>query len=48
MAIGSIPGALIGASLVQYIPERKMRFLFGFFLLFAAIILISNELGVFA
>lgn len=48
MAIGSIPGALIGASLIRYIPERKLRFLFGFFLLFAAIILIGNELGVFA
>lgn len=48
MAIGSIPGALIGASLIRYIPERKLRFLFGFFLLFAAIILIGNEMGVFA
>ncbi|WP_251198305.1 sulfite exporter TauE/SafE family protein [Anaerotardibacter muris] len=47
MAIGSIPGAIIGASLIRYIPERKMRFLFGFFLLFAAIILIGNEIGVF-
>lgn len=47
MAIGSIPGALIGASLIRYIPERKMRFLFGFFLLFAAIILVINELDVF-
>lgn len=46
MAIGSIPGAIIGASLIRYIPERKMRFLFGFFLLFAAIILVGNELGV--
>lgn len=48
MAIGSIPGALIGATLIRYIPERKMRFLFGFFLLFAAIMLIGNELSVFA
>lgn len=48
MALGSIPGALIGASLIRFIPERKMRFLFGFFLLFAAIILIGNELSVFA
>lgn len=47
MALGSIPGAIIGASLIRYIPERKMRFLFGFFLLFAAIMLIGNELGVF-
>lgn len=47
MAIGSIPGALIGASLIRYIPERKMWFLFGFFLLFAAIILVINELNVF-
>lgn len=48
MAIGSIPGAFIGASLIRYIPERKIRFLFGFFLLFAAIILVGNELSVFA
>lgn len=48
MAAGSIPGALIGAALVRYIPERKLRFLFGFFLLFAAIMLIGNELGAFA
>lgn len=47
MTIGSIPGALIGASLIRYIPERKMRFLFGFFLLFAAIILVINELNIF-
>lgn len=46
MAIGSIPGAILGASLIRYIPERKMRFLFGFFLLFAAIILVGNEIGV--
>lgn len=47
MAVGSIPGALLGASLIRYIPERKLRFIFAFFLLFAAIILISNELGIF-
>lgn len=48
VAIGSIPGALIGATLIRYIPERKLRFLFGFFLLFAAVVLVCNELGLFS
>ena len=47
MACGSIPGALIGAKLVRYIPERALRLVFGCFLVFASIILVVNELGVF-
>lgn len=48
VAIGSIPGALIGATLIRHIPERKLRFLFGFFLLLAAVVLVCNELGLFS
>ena len=44
MAAGSIPGALIGASAIRFIPERKLRFVFGFFLLLSAIVLAINEL----
>ena len=43
MAAGSIPGALIGASAIRFIPERKLRFVFGFFLLLSAIVLAINE-----
>ncbi len=44
MALGSIPGALLGASLLRFIPERKLRFIFGFFLLISAAVLAGNEL----
>lgn len=43
MALGSIPGALLGASLIRYIPERKLRFVFGLFLLVSAAVLAINE-----
>lgn len=43
MTIGSIPGALIGAWLVRFVPERKLRFTFSFFLFFAAAVLVANE-----
>ena len=44
MAIGSIPGAIIGANLIRKIPERKLRFVFGAFLLLSAVVLLINEL----
>lgn len=44
MAIGSIPGAVIGASLIRKVPERKLRFVFGAFLLLSAVVLLFNEL----
>lgn len=44
MAIGSIPGAVIGASLIRKVPERKLRFVFGSFLLLSAVVLLFNEL----
>ena len=46
VAIGSIPGAMLGAKLIPRVPERTLRFLFGGFLVFAGIILLINELGV--
>lgn len=44
MAVGSIPGAVIGASLIRKVPERKLRFVFGVFLLISAVVLLFNEL----
>lgn len=44
MAVGSIPGAVIGASLIRKVPERKLRFVFGAFLLISAVVLLFNEL----
>lgn len=43
---GSIPGALVGARLAARIPERTLRFAFGYFLLLAAALLMVNELGI--
>lgn len=43
MAVGSIPGAALGASLVRKVPERQLRFLFGTFLLVAAVVLVIEE-----
>ena len=44
--IGSIPGAVIGARLVRVVPELALRFVFGFFLIVAAVILVLNEFGI--
>ena len=46
VAVGSIPGAIVGARLVQVVPERQLRFLFGGFLFVAAAMLIANEFGI--
>ena len=46
LACGSIPGAIAGATLIRYIPERKLRFIFGGFLIVGAILLALNEFGV--
>lgn len=46
VAVGSIPGAIVGARLVQVVPERQLRFLFGGFLFAAAAMLIVNEFGI--
>ena len=46
ISIGSIPGAIIGARLVQRVPERTLRFIFGGFLIVAAALLVLNEFGI--
>jgi hypothetical protein len=46
VAIGSIPGAIIGANAVKFLPERILRFIFSGFLLFAAIMLILEQVGI--
>ena len=47
IAIGTIPGAVIGARLVTKVPERTLRLLFGCFLIVAAVMLVLNEVGIF-
>ena len=46
IAIGSIPGAVVGAKLVRKVPELQLRILFGCVLIVAAILLVVNEFGV--
>lgn len=45
LAVGSIPGAMVGARFVTRIPERELRFIFAGFLAIAAVSLFLNELG---
>ena len=45
MAVGSIPGAILGANLIRRVPERQLRFIFGGFLLVSAVVLLINELA---
>ncbi len=44
VSVGAIPGAMIGSRLMQRIPEMVLRFLFGGFLLVAAILLVLDQL----
>ena len=46
IVVGSIPGALVGARLVRVVPEWQLRFIFGGFLLVAAVMLMLNEFGI--
>ena len=46
IVVGSIPGALVGARLVRVVPERQLRFIFGGFLLVAAVMLMLNEFSI--
>lgn len=46
IVIGSVPGAVIGARLVRVVPELVLRFIFGGFLIVAAVILVLNEFGI--
>ena len=41
--VGTIPGAFLGARLVNYLPERTLRFIFAAFLVVAAILLALKE-----
>lgn len=43
IAVGSMPGSMLGASLVRRIPESALRLLFASFLLVVAVILVLNE-----
>lgn len=43
IAVGSMPGSILGASLVRRIPESALRLLFASFLLVVAVILVLNE-----
>ncbi|WP_283169884.1 sulfite exporter TauE/SafE family protein [Curtanaerobium respiraculi] len=43
VAVGSIPGAMLGANLAKRVPERSLRLLFGAMLLAAAAIMAANE-----
>ena len=47
IALGSIPGAMLGARFVTRIPERRLRFIFAGFLGVAAVCLVLNELKLF-
>lgn len=48
MAVGSVPGAIVGANLVRRIPERMLRIFFACFLAVVAVVLVLNETGVLA
>lgn len=43
IAVGSMPGSILGASLVKRIPESALRLLSASFLLVVAVILVLNE-----
>lgn len=46
IAVGSIPGAVLGARHVRKVPELQLRILFGCVLIVAAIMLVINEAGI--
>lgn len=43
MAMGSIPGAILGANFVKRVPERSLRIMFGIFMIAIAAVLAVNE-----
>lgn len=45
VAVGSVPGALLGAKLIPHMPERTLRFVFSGFLLVGAVLLALNQTG---
>lgn len=44
VALGAIPGAVIGSKLMKRVPELALRFVFGAFLLVAAVLLVIDQL----
>ena len=42
LALGGVVGVLIGARLMTYIPERRLRWLFGVFLVIVGFIMIAT------
>lgn len=44
IAIGTVPGAIIGSRLVERVPERTLRFLFSAILCVAAVMLVVDQL----
>ena len=46
LAVGSMPGAVIGAKVLPWMPERALRLMFGGFLLVVAALMVVNQLGV--
>ncbi len=44
VAVGAIPGAVIGTKLLKHVPELALRFIFGIFLLVAAALLLFDQL----
>lgn len=46
IALGSMPGAVVGAKVLPWMPERALRLLFGGFLLVVAALMVVNQLGV--
>lgn len=48
VALGSIPGAVVGARLAGRAPERLLRLVFGVFLLLAVGMLVTGETGILA
>lgn len=46
-AVGTIPGAYLGARLVSRVPERTLRLVFAVFLAVGAVLLVVKELALF-
>ena len=46
-AVGTIPGAYLGARLVSRVPERTLRLVFAIFLAVGAVLLVVKELTLF-
>lgn len=47
VALGAIPGAIIGSKLIERVPELQLRYIFSGFLIIASIMLIADQvLGV--